>query len=128
MFGISFAEILVILVVALIVVGPERLPRVARTLGHLWGRGQRYINTVKADIARDMAAEDLRKLREQVQQEADKVQLALRQTANAAEQQAREFNDAVASAVRSVEAVASSTSVQEQLELSPPQTKVPPTD
>ena len=52
MFGVDFSELMVILVVALIVVGPERLPKVARTLGLLWGRAQRYVNGVKADIAR----------------------------------------------------------------------------
>ena len=41
---------LVIAVVALIVIGPERLPKVARTLGHLFGRMQRYVNDVKRDI------------------------------------------------------------------------------
>lgn len=63
MFDIGFSEIFVILVVALIVIGPERLPKVARTLGHLFGRMQRYVNDVKSDIAREMELEDLRKLR-----------------------------------------------------------------
>ncbi len=55
MFDFSLAELMVVMVVALIVIGPERLPKVARTLGHLYGRAQRYVNGVKADIARDMA-------------------------------------------------------------------------
>ena len=50
MFDVGFSEIVVIAVVALIVIGPERLPKVARTLGHLFGRMQRYVNDVKADI------------------------------------------------------------------------------
>src|SRR5215510_11285056 len=57
MFDIGFSELLVIAVVALIVIGPERLPKVARTLGHLFGRMQRYVNDVKADIAREMELE-----------------------------------------------------------------------
>ena len=56
MFDIGFSEMMVIAVVALIVIGPERLPKVARTLGHLFGRMQRYVNDVKADICREMAA------------------------------------------------------------------------
>ena len=52
MFDIGFSEIVVIGVVALIVIGPERLPRTARMLGHLFGRLQRYVNEVKADISR----------------------------------------------------------------------------
>ena len=70
MFDIGFSELVVIGVVALIVVGPERLPRVARTLGHLAGRLQRYVSDVKSDISREMELEDLRKMRDSVQQAA----------------------------------------------------------
>jgi sec-independent protein translocase protein TatB len=62
MFDISFSELMVIAVVALIVIGPQRLPTVARTLGHLFGRMQRYVNDVKADISREMELEELKKL------------------------------------------------------------------
>ena len=62
MFDIGFSELLVIAVVALIVIGPERLPKVARTLGHLFGRMQRYVNDVKADISREMELDELRKM------------------------------------------------------------------
>ena len=67
MFDIGFSEIVVIAVVALIVIGPERLPKAARTLGHLFGRLQRYVNDVKADISREMELDELRKLQKQVQ-------------------------------------------------------------
>jgi sec-independent protein translocase protein TatB len=70
MFDIGFSELLVIAVVALIVIGPERLPKVARTLGHLFGRMQRYVNDVKADISREMELEELRKLQANVQSAA----------------------------------------------------------
>ncbi|MGQ0577322.1 MAG: Sec-independent protein translocase protein TatB [Betaproteobacteria bacterium] len=62
MFDIGFTEIFVIGVVALIVVGPERLPRVAKTAGHLFGRMQRYVAEVKADISREIELDELRKL------------------------------------------------------------------
>ena len=52
---------------ALIVIGPERLPKTARTLGHLFGRLQRYVNDVKADINREMELDELRKLQREVQ-------------------------------------------------------------
>lgn len=61
MFDIGFTELLVIGVVALLVVGPERLPKVARTAGHLLGRFQRYVSTVKSDISREVELEELRK-------------------------------------------------------------------
>jgi sec-independent protein translocase protein TatB len=67
MFDVGFSEIVVIGVVALIVVGPERLPKVARTVGHLFGRMQRYVNDVKADISREMELEELRKLQTDMQ-------------------------------------------------------------
>jgi sec-independent protein translocase protein TatB len=70
MFDIGFSELLVIALVALIVIGPERLPRVARTLGHLAGRLQRYVADVKADINREMELEELRKMRDSMQQAA----------------------------------------------------------
>jgi sec-independent protein translocase protein TatB len=67
MFDIGFSEIVVIAVVALIVIGPEKLPKTARTLGHLFGRLQRYVSEVKADINRELELEELRKLQQQVQ-------------------------------------------------------------
>ena len=67
MFDIGFSELVVIAVVALIVIGPERLPKAARTLGHLFGRLQRYVNDVKSDISREMELEELRKLQREVQ-------------------------------------------------------------
>jgi len=61
---------MVVAVVALIVIGPERLPRVARTMGHLFGRLQRYVNDVKADISREMELEELRKFKSTVEDAA----------------------------------------------------------
>jgi sec-independent protein translocase protein TatB len=100
MFGITFSELLVILVVALVVVGPEQLPKVARTLGQLWARAQRYVNGVKADIARDMAVEEFRTMQQKVQEEAQRAQQALNQgtqsASQAVEQQVREINSTAA--------------------------------
>jgi sec-independent protein translocase protein TatB len=70
MFDIGFSELLVIGVVALIVIGPEKLPRMARTVGHLAGRLQRYVADVKADINREIELDELRKMRDSMQQAA----------------------------------------------------------
>jgi len=70
MFDIGFSEIVLIAVVALVVIGPERLPKAARTMGHLFGRLQRYVNDVKSDISREMELDDLRKLQREVQSAA----------------------------------------------------------
>ena len=74
MFDVGFSELMVIAVVALVVIGPERLPRVARTVGHLFGRLQRYVNDVKADIQREMELEELRKFKSTVEEAARSVQ------------------------------------------------------
>ena len=74
MFDVGFSEMLVIAVVALIVIGPERLPKVARTIGHLVGRMNRYVSDVKADINREMELEELRKFKEQFQDTAQSVE------------------------------------------------------
>ena len=74
MFDISFTEIMVIAVVALIVVGPDRLPKVARTLGHLLGRVRRYVGDVKNDIQREMEVEELNELHTSVQKAAHSIE------------------------------------------------------
>jgi sec-independent protein translocase protein TatB len=61
MFDIGFWELTIIGVVALLVIGPERLPRVARTAGLWLGRARRFVSTVKADIDREIAADELKK-------------------------------------------------------------------
>ena len=77
MFDVSFSELMVVGVVALIVIGPERLPKVAKTLGHLVGRAQRYVNNVKSDIQREMDLDDLRKFKDQVQEAAQSVKSSI---------------------------------------------------
>ncbi|KXS32087.1 MAG: preprotein translocase subunit TatA [Candidatus Gallionella acididurans] len=96
MFDFSFSELMVIMVVALIVIGPERLPKVARTMGHLWGRAQRYVNGVKADIERDMAIEEYRQLQQKIQAEAGALEQSVRQVKQTADQQVQQINEAVA--------------------------------
>ncbi|MBU4610358.1 twin-arginine translocase subunit TatB [Achromobacter sp. GG226] len=78
MFDISFTELLVIGSVALVVLGPEKLPKVARTVGHLVGRLQRYVSDVKRDINREMELEELRNLRAQMDEAAREVNTSIR--------------------------------------------------
>jgi len=86
MFDIAFSELMVIMVVALIVIGPERLPKVARTAGNLWGRMQRYVQSVKSDIANDMAIEEAKRLRDDIGKEIDAVERATLEARMAIEQ------------------------------------------
>jgi sec-independent protein translocase protein TatB len=80
LFDVAFSELIVIAIVALIVIGPERLPKVARTLGALVGRMQRYVGHVKADIERQMQFEDLQKLQQEIKQGANTLQDGVQQT------------------------------------------------
>ena len=66
MFDVGLSELMVIAAVALVVIGPERLPKVARTAGLLLGRLQRYVSDVKADINREIQLDELKQLQQQV--------------------------------------------------------------
>ncbi|MCB1960505.1 MAG: twin-arginine translocase subunit TatB [Rhodocyclaceae bacterium] len=81
MFDIGFTELMIIGVVGLVVIGPERLPRVARTVGHLLGRAQRYVSDVKSDISREMQLEDLKKLQREVADSARDLENSMRDQA-----------------------------------------------
>lgn len=74
MFDIGFSELFVIMLVGLLVIGPERLPKVARTLGALYGRLQRYVSDVKADISREVELEELRKMKTEFEDAARSVE------------------------------------------------------
>jgi sec-independent protein translocase protein TatB len=95
MFDIGFSELLVIGIVALIVIGPERLPRVARTLGHLAGRLQRYVSDVKTDISREMELEDLRKMRDSMQQAATSFESSVKSELNKTESELNQSVEAL---------------------------------
>ncbi len=62
MFDVGFWELSIIAIVALVVIGPERLPKVARTAGHWIGRGRRFVASVKADIDKEIKADELKKI------------------------------------------------------------------
>jgi len=89
MFDVGFSEIVVIAVVALIVIGPEKLPKTARTLGHLFGRLQRYVNDVKADINRELELDELRKLQQQVKTAATEFETSVTSAAKEVESSVR---------------------------------------
>jgi sec-independent protein translocase protein TatB len=96
MFDIGFTELMVIGVVALIVIGPEKLPRVARTVGHLAGRLQRYVADVKADINREIELDELRKMRDSMQQAASNFETSVQSELSKTE---AELNKSVQSVV-----------------------------
>ncbi|MBV7538114.1 Sec-independent protein translocase protein TatB [Duganella sp. sic0402] len=73
MIDLGLTKIAVIGVVALIVIGPEKLPKVARMAGTLYGRAQRYLNDVKSEVTREIEMEELRNLQKEVQEAAQSV-------------------------------------------------------
>ncbi|MCW5622043.1 MAG: Sec-independent protein translocase protein TatB [Burkholderiales bacterium] len=89
MLDIGFSELMVIGVVALIVLGPERLPRVARTAGHLLGRFQRYVTEVKADINREIELSELKKIHASVEDAARSIESTVKSEIQQAEQELR---------------------------------------
>jgi sec-independent protein translocase protein TatB len=122
MFDIGFSELLVIGVVALIVIGPEKLPRVARTVGVLAGRLQRYVSDVKADINREIELEELRKMRDSMQQAASEFQSSVQSEVSKTE---AELNQTAADLNKPVEDVAKDKLAQGNAEAGKPEETKP---
>jgi sec-independent protein translocase protein TatB len=96
MFDVGFSELIVIALVALIVIGPERLPRVARTLGALLGRAQRYVNDVKADIQREVDLDELKNIQSTFQDAAKSVEQSVSQVSQELHTAGESLNQSVA--------------------------------
>ena len=104
MFDIGFSELVVIAVVALVVLGPERLPKVARTAGVLLGRLQRYVNDVKSDINREMQLEELKKLQAEVAESARSIEQNVTKELQTAESSLNQAAQGISEPAASVEA------------------------
>ncbi len=83
MFDVSFSELLVIAVIALLVIGPEKLPKVARTVGAFTGRMQRYMAQVKEEVNREVRFEELQKLQSEIKQSVEQEKDALQASIHA---------------------------------------------
>jgi sec-independent protein translocase protein TatB len=95
MFDIGFSELMIIGVVALVVIGPERLPRVARTAGLLFGRLQRYVTQVKSDISREMELAELGKMKSEFESAARTFQSEVESKAAETERELRGAAEAI---------------------------------
>lgn len=93
MFDLSFAELAAVLVVALIVVGPERLPTVARTIGTLLGRARRYLAEVKSEVEREIDLKEMQQLRDSIEQEAQQMQTAVQAEFASVEEHAKDLQN-----------------------------------
>ncbi len=92
MFDVSFSELIVIAVVALIVIGPEKLPKVARTLGALTGRMQRYVAEVKEEVNREVRFQELQQLQQEIQSTVTQTQANVQQKADLLTQDLLDFD------------------------------------
>ena len=105
MIDLGISKLALIGAVALIVIGPERLPKVARTVGALVGRAQRYINDVKAEVSREVELEELRKMRSEFEEAARDVERTIHKEVS---EQSQALNEALGGAEASTEGVGAS--------------------
>lgn len=127
MFEIGFIELVVIGVVALIVIGPERLPKVARTAGHLYGRTQRYVSTVKSDISREIQLDELRKAGQDLRQSVESVASEVEQQATVVDDYLRKETDSIGKdiAVTEVDRPVTQPAMRQPATEQPPQQALP---
>lgn len=101
MIDFGFDKIALIGAVALIVIGPEKLPRVARTVGHLLGKAQRYVADVKAEVNRSIELDELKKMKTDIEDAARNVQQEVQSTASAFEKDWRDATSGLTGSVGS---------------------------
>ena len=108
MIDLGLSKMMLIGVVALIVIGPEKLPKVARTIGMLLGKAQRYVSDVKAEVGRSMDLDELKKMKESMEGAARDVESSIQTNASDFEKSWAEATD-----------TASSSSAGQRLEVFP---------
>ena len=113
MFDIAFSELLVIGIIALVVIGPERLPKVARTAGQWLGRLNRYVSQVKQDIDRDIKLDELRKMQLEMRETAQKYEILASQTAREVEETVVRETDQVSRVMQAMSATDGGLAMQE---------------
>ncbi len=106
MFDIGFTELIVVGVVALIVIGPERLPKVARTAGHLYGRIQRYVSSVKSDISHEIQLDEIRRVGVEIKNSAELAALDAKQQVSAVDDYLRDEASGINKALTATAATA----------------------
>jgi sec-independent protein translocase protein TatB len=121
MIDFGFDKIALIGAVALIVIGPEKLPKVARTVGHLFGKAQRYVADVKSEVNRSIELEELKKMKTDFEDAARNVEQTVQSELNSA---SSEFEKDWASVSGSLDSSATTTSY-DSLQSPPPDYKHP---
>ena len=134
MFDVGFSEVVIIAIIALVILGPERLPKVARTLGFWVGKARRMVADVKSDIDREMRESelaDLRKLGDEISEVKNEVQSAAGEVADdtgveSVVESIKESADDIQSSVShvtatddSIQSAESESSVDDRTDISP---------
>lgn len=104
MFDIAFSELLIIGVIALVVIGPERLPKVARTAGQWLGKLNRYVSQVKQDIDRDIKLDELRKMQQEMKDTAQRYEIMARDGARQVEETVAEETGQISKVMQAMSA------------------------
>lgn len=125
MLDVGFSELLLIGVVALVVVGPERLPRLARTAGQWIGRAQRYVNDVKSDISREVELDELRRLRAEMEATARNMQETMTSHAAKLENEFRSVDSELQGIGRDLDAAADALDDEVRRNTTPPAGQTP---
>lgn len=97
MFDIAFTELMIAAVIALLVVGPQRLPKMARQVGAWAGKLQRYVNDVKSDINKQIELEELRELKSEVSTAAESIGKSVKETMDETQKDFDEISDSMSS-------------------------------
>lgn len=119
-------ELIVIFVLALLILGPERLPVVARKVGYWVGKVRRYVNNLKSDVEREFRSEELEKMLMEQRQEINNLRTIVSETRAEANKAMNETSEALNSAVQEVDQPAAAiASSSENAESAP---EIPPGD
>lgn len=127
MFDIGFWELLVIGVVGLLVIGPERLPGVARTIGLYVGKLQRFVAGVKTDIQQELDAGELRELLSQQDKQLKELQSLVNDTRSEVNQAAQQASDDIESATSKYHGIGTPLTAEESV-ATPPVDTAPQAD
>ena len=125
MIDFGFDKLALIGAVALIVIGPEKLPKVARTLGHLLGKAQRYVADVKAEVNRSIELDELKKMKTQFEDAARDVESSVSQQMNEASSSFEKDWASIGSSLDGSSSASEGSSAYEPLAPPPPEYRHP---
>ena len=125
MIDFGFDKLALIGAVALIVIGPEKLPKVARTIGHLVGKAQRYVADVKSEVNRSIELDELKKMKTQFEDAARDVESSVQQQMNEASTSFEKDWASIGSSLDNPSSSADGSSTYEPLAPPPPEYRHP---